>query len=112
MKVIHNKELQERIDDCLNSVQAIQGDNFRDLLAFVLQSSQLMRLTSIVVDTLKEHEEKMAGALADETSKALARGATLLAEAYEMTDEQMQELMKWVETIDGHVTNSFKEANK
>ena len=108
-KIDAPKELQEKIDDVLDVVGNIQGDKFRDLLAFVLQSTQVMRLASVGV---AKYEDDLAKTLAEETAKTLSLASSMIADAYELNDKQLEELMKWVETVDGHVISALKEANK
>ena len=104
------KELQQKVDDAMDSVQAIQGENFRDLLAFVMGCSQTMRLLSVAASHYED--DKVLGAAANQAASMFARGSSLIADAYKIGDDKLEELMKWVETLDGHVYTALKEANK
>ena len=103
------KQLQERVDDSMDTVEAVKGEDFRNLLAFVMGCSQLMRLMSQV--RVKHGEDEMIDATAQQMAHVLAKGSSMIADAYKFNDEQIAELMKWVETLDGHVANALKEAN-
>lgn len=104
------KELQTKVDDALDSVQAIQGENFRDLLAFVMGCSQTMRLLSVARS--KYEDDKLMIAATDQAAQMFSRGSAMIASAYKLEDSKLEELMKWVETLDGHVYSALREANK
>jgi predicted kinase len=102
------EQLQQRVDESMDTVEAVKGENFRNLLAFVMGCSQLMRLMSQVNN--KYEDDDMIGATAQQMAHVLAKGSSMIADAYKFDDKQVEELMKWVETLDGHVANALKEA--
>lgn len=104
------KELQQKVDDAMDSVQAIQGAEFRDLLAYVMGCSQTMRLLAVAASHYED--DKVLGAAASQAAAMFAKGSALLADAYKIEDQKLDELMKWVETLDGHVYQALKEASK
>lgn len=104
------KQLQERVDESMDTIENVKGENFRNLLAFVMGASQLMRLMSQL--HVKYEDDEMVGAVAQQAAHVLAKGSSLIADAHNMSDDDVAELMKWVETLDGHVANALKEANK
>lgn len=108
MKIVD--ELQQKVDEALDSVEAIQGEDFRNLLAFVMGSSQTMRLMSLLAH--KHEDDNVAEAAYKQVAGMLAKGSAMIADAYKIEDDKLQELMKWVETLDGHVHNALKEASK
>lgn len=108
MKLI--EELQQKVDDAMDSVQAIQGENFRDLLAFVMGCSQTMRLLSVAASHYED--DQVLGAAAKQAASMFSKGSAMLADAYKIEDDKLDELMKWVETLDGHVYQALKEAMK
>ena len=101
--------LQERVDESLDTVEAIQGASFRNLLAHVMACSQAMRLLSAVAS--KYDDDELPEAAAKQVAHCLAKSSSMLADAYDISEEKCEELMKWVETLDGHVANAIKEAN-
>lgn len=104
------KDLQQKIDESMESIEAIQGVGFRNLLAHVMACSQAMRMMSALHQQYSddEHVEITAKSIAS----VLAKGSSMLAEAYQLDDEKCEELMKWVETFDNHIIEAVKEANK
>lgn len=105
------KELQQKVDDAMDSVQAIQGENFRDLLAFVMGCSQAMRLLSVAAS--HHEDDEILGAAAHQAASMFSKASAMLADAYKLDDEdKLDELMKWVETLDGHVYQALREASK
>ena len=104
------KELQERVDESLDSVEAIQGAAFRNLLAHVMACSQVMRLLSAL--NSKYEDDDLVETAAKQCAHVLAKSSSMLADAYDINEEKCEELMKWVETLDGHVHQAIKEANK
>lgn len=107
MKVI--EELQQKIHDSMDSIEAIQGEKFKQLLSLLMTSSQHMRFMAMLVH--RNEKDKMIRKAAEHAAETLSMASTLLAESYQMTEEQMQEMMKWVETFDGHIEKAMKEAN-
>ena len=104
------KELQQKVDDAMDSVQAIQGDNFRDLLAFVMGCSQTMRLLSVARS--RHEDDELMIAATDQAAVMFSKGSALIANAYKLEEDKLEELMKWVETLDGHVYHALREAHK
>lgn len=104
------KQLQERVDESMDTIENVKGENFRNLLAFVMGASQLMRLMSQI--HVKYEDDELIQAVAKQTAHVLAKGSSMIADAHKMNDEDLEELMKWVETLDTHVVNAIKEANK
>jgi len=104
------KQLQERVDESMDTIENVKGENFRNLLAFVMGASQLMRLMSQI--HIKYQDDELIDAVAQQTAHVLAKGSSLIADAHNMGDQDLEELMKWVDTLDGHVVNAIKEANK
>lgn len=104
------KQLQERVDESMDTVEAVKGEDFRNLLAFVMGCSQVMRLMSQI--SQRNEDDDLVHAAAQQIAHVLAKGSSMIADAYKFNDEQIEELMKWVETLDGHVANAIKEANK
>lgn len=102
--------LQTKVDDAMESVEAIQGVGFRNLLAHVMACSQVMRLAAMTVK--KYDDDEMIEHFARQVAAVMAKSSSMLAEAYELSDAQCEELMKWVETLDSHVLDAIKEANK
>lgn len=102
-------QLQQRVDDALDSVEAIQGPEFRNLLAHVMACSQVMRLMHAIMD---EYDADLVRRAGEQAAMVLSKGSSMLADAYNIDESKVQELMKWVETLDGHVVNAMKEANK
>lgn len=107
MKVI--EELQQKINESMDSVEAIQGEKFKQLLSLLMTASQHMRFMSMLVH--KYDKDKMVKKAAEHAAETLSMASTLLAESYEMTEEQMAEMMKWMETFDGHIAQAIKEAD-
>jgi predicted kinase len=102
------EQLQERVDESMDTVEAVKGEDFRNLLAFVMGCSQAMRLMAQV---MKNHEDDhLIEACGKQIAHVLAKGSSMIADAYKFDEEQVQELMKWVDTLDSHVANAIKEA--
>lgn len=108
MKIL--EELQQKVDDAMESVEAIQGEQFKQLLGLVMASSQLMRVMSMI--THKYPDDSVIDTAAKHAASTLAKASALLADAYGFEDEKMEELMKWVETLDGHILGAMKEASR
>lgn len=104
------KELQTKVDDAMDSIQAIQGANFRDLLAFVMGCSQTMRLLHAASSTVEDN--KLFDVAANQTAQMFSKASALIADAYKIEDQKLDELMKWVETLDGHVYQALREAHQ
>jgi hypothetical protein len=104
------KELQEKVDDSMDSVEAIQGAGFRNLLAHVMACSQAMRMLSAIHQ--KYADDEQLDATAKSIASVLAKGSSLLADAYDINEDRCEELMKWVETLDNHILDALKEADK
>lgn len=107
MKVI--EELQQKINESMDSIEAIQGEKFKQLLSLLMTSSQHMRFMSMLVH--KYEKDKMVKKAGEHAAEVLSMASTLLAASYEMSEKQMEEMMKWVETFDGHIEQAMKEAN-
>ena len=104
------KQLQERVDDSMDTVEAVQGAAFRNLLAHVMACSQVMRLLAAVTD--KYEDDDLVETASKQVAHVLAKSSSMLADAYDINEDKCEELMKWVETLDQHVVNAIKEANK
>lgn len=104
------EQLQERVDESMDSVEAIQGAAFRNLLAHVMACSQVMRLLSAL--NSKYEDDDLVETAAKQVAHVLAKSSSMLADAYDIDEDKCGELMKWVETLDGHVVNAIREANK
>jgi hypothetical protein len=42
----------------------------------------------------------------------LAKSSAMLADAWGIEDDKVTELMKWVDTMDGHIVSAMKEASR
>ena len=104
------EELQTKVDDAMDSIQAIQGANFRDLLAFVMGCSQTMRLLSVARS--RHEDDELMIAATDQAAMMFSKGSAMIADAYKIEEDKLEEFMKWVETLDGHVYAALREANK
>ena len=107
-----SEALQKLIDEHLDNIQAVKGAKFRDLLASMMESTQAMRLISTASHMLEEREPKFSELLFKLSAEAMASSASLLADAYGMTEADKEEMMNWVKILDGHYDNALKEANK
>jgi hypothetical protein len=104
------EQLQARVDESMDTVEAIQGMGFRNLLAHVMACSQAMRMMNAL--TSKYEDDELVEAAAKGVAHVMAKGSSLLADAYNLDESKCEELMKWVDTLDKHVLSAIKEANK
>jgi hypothetical protein len=104
------QQLQERVDESMDTVEAVQGAGFRNLLAHVMACSQVMRMLAALTD--KYEDDELMETASKQVAHVLAKGSSMLADAYSIDEDKCEELMKWVETLDKHVINAIKEANK
>jgi hypothetical protein len=104
------KNLQQKIDDSMESIEAIQGVGFRNLLAHVMACSQAMRMMSAIQQQYSDDANLEIAARS--MASVLAKGSSMLADAYDLDEGKCEELMKWVETFDNHIIDAVKEANK
>jgi hypothetical protein len=102
--------LQQKVDEAMESVQAIQGEQFRDLLGYVMANTQLMRMMSMAAQ--KYEDDELLQVLAKQMAHVLAKSSAMLADAWGIEDDKVTELMKWVETMDGHIVSAMKEASR
>jgi len=101
------KELQQKINESMDSVESIQGEGFRNLLAHVMACSQAMRLLSVICDQHKG--DPLIEQASQSFASLFAKGSSMLADAYNISEEKCEELMKWVETFDGHIKQAMTE---
>lgn len=108
MKIL--KDLQQKVDEAMESVKAIQGEQFHQLLGLIMSSSQHMRLMAMM--TNKYPDDQVMKTAANHAASTLAKASSMVADAYKFDDDKMSELMKWVETLDGHIVGAMKEASR
>lgn len=112
MRITRSKELEEIIDDALQSIAAVKGSKLRDQIAFMMQAGQVMRMIAIACGKLQEEEPEFVSALHRQSAEVFANAATLLSSAWGLTDEDDEEALRWVKTLDDHVERAMAEANK
>ena len=112
MKFSHSKELQTKIDEALDTIEAIKGEEFRDYVSWLLQCSQAMRLVGIAAHELADKNEEFANHLFRMTGEAFAAGSGQLSNALKFSDEMDDEAINWLKTLDGHINKALKEANE
>jgi hypothetical protein len=96
MSIIDNKALKEKIDASVTSIRAIKGDKFASLVGFLVSAQHLSNMIATVSRLLPDDKRFIVQTQAVNT---LALATTLLAEAYELSEEDLKELMQWSETL-------------
>lgn len=108
MKIL--EDLQQKVDDAMESVKAIQGEQFYQLLGLIMASSQHMRVMAMI--TTKYPDDPVIKTAGNHAASTLSKASAMVADAYQFDENKMAELMKWVETLDGHIVGAMKEASR
>lgn len=90
------RELKVSIDETMRSIRAVKGENYEDIVEFLLMGVQLTKLVAFLCRELTEEQTNM---IAKHTAGTLGRGSELLFRAYNFTEEQEQEVIDWVDQL-------------
>lgn len=105
------KKADRKIDDSLKSIQAIKGERYRDVVAWLISGLHLQRMLKVVCKEVdSEHLDKVIG---HQTSLVLAQATAMLCSDLGMKKEtECRELMNWAETLVEHLHEALMKEDE
>jgi hydroxymethylpyrimidine/phosphomethylpyrimidine kinase len=103
------QQVRETIDEMLTSVRAVKGDSYADLIVFL---STGMHLTKMVAFAVRGAESRMVDALGHQLASTLDLATGMLFEAYNLTKQDENEILKFAEKISDQVDNFIFKGGK
>jgi hypothetical protein len=102
-------DLHERIDDSLDSIRAIKGDRFADIVYVSFMGAHAMKMVGTYMS--KQKGESMAREMIGrQLGHSIAAFMAMIAELAKLTEDDCKELMNWSDTLCEHVNTALKEA--
>lgn len=101
------KELSESIGEAFESIEAIKGERFANIVRFIQLSMHTFRLTTMITDEEYRHALPV---LARQYTNML--DIAMLEMTKDMSKAEQDEAFKWAENLDKRIDNATQEINK
>lgn len=101
------KELSESVSEALESIEAIKGKSFANLVRYIQLSMHTFRFTTMIAD--EEYRHALPVLAAQYTSML---DIAMIEMTKGMSKEDQHEAFEWAENIDKRVGNATQEINK
>lgn len=110
MKTIEERisELKESIDDGIESIRSIKGEDYAATVAFVFASMRTIRL----LVPLAPEDPKRVELVIRQHAEGIDTALTLLAEKCEFSETDMKEIVGWAEKFDERTEAVAREINR
>ena len=95
------EELREKLNDTIKSVRAVKGEQFAEFLQWLTAATHLQGMVANICMALDD--EDMTKAVGEQLNGVLAHATSLLANAYDMEEKEVRELLKWTSTMQNHI---------
>lgn len=99
--------LHERIEEVLESIRAVKGDRFADMVYVSFMGAHAVKM---VGTAMADVDETIRDVVGRQLGHSIAAFMSLLAEMAQLSEQDCKELMNWSDTLCGHVSTAIKEA--
>ena len=113
------KELKIDIEDMMETARAIQGEAFSDLVAYIMNSRNLIRLTHGAIEMSIEAQKNLFRDSKDPIANTwlgiIGSNTSAFAEALNLTEKQVSEAMAFVNVLTdkiNHATGKLEEEDE
>lgn len=102
-------DLHERIDDSLDSIRAVKGDRFADIVYVSFMGAHAMKMVGTYMRR-QEGESEARDMIGRQLGHSLAAFMSIIAELAKLTEKDCKEVLTWSDTLCEHVNTAMKEA--
>jgi hypothetical protein len=104
------KELKIDIEDMMETARAIQGEGFANLVTYIMNSRNLIKLTHGAIEMSIQAQENLFRDSKDPVANAwlgiIGSNTSAFAEALDLTEKQVGEAMAFVNVLTDKVNNA------
>jgi hypothetical protein len=112
----HVEDLATKIEEMMETAQAVKGEAFADLIRYMLNTKSLIKAMYAAIEVSIQEKEnillKDENFISDALKHITAVNTKLFIEALNLTEEQVSEVMKHVRAVDKQVTETMKEGKE
>lgn len=102
-------ELRESVNESIESIRAIKGDAYAKVVSVAHIQLHVARCFKILA---KDVPEPIMEAMLLQYSQMMSLNLKLLRDAYKFTDQELEEIVKWANTLDNRTDGAIKEIFK
>ena len=102
------QQLEEMIADYQESIRAIKGKQFTDVVGFLAMSMHTIRLVSMMID--EDVPKEATEMLGKQFASLVSLGVDAMAGG--MSSEEVKEAQDWAVKIDGRIEDAMSQLNR
>jgi len=104
-------DMHEKIKDVMSNLTAIKGERFARAAFLCFLSAHTTQMIGTILRGLPEGMELAREAAGHQLAYTLANSLAYMMELGEFTQADADELVRWSETMQSHVTQAIKESS-
>jgi len=102
------KFLEEKLNDYISSIREIKGHEYAEAVRFLSGVSHAGKMISVAT---REAPEIVRQAVGMQFASACAIGSALICDLMKMSQEDMDEMIKWSETISDSIDETLQSVH-
>jgi hypothetical protein len=102
--------LQTRIHESMSSIRAIKGDKFADATNCLFRGTHTSANLNVLLSQ-SGVDESLRANLMDQLTSTLSSHMNLIVNLNGFQDEDVEEMMKWVDVMHKHVHTAIEESS-
>lgn len=103
------RDLHTRIEDSLESIRAVKGDQFADIVYVSFMGAHAVKMVGTYMHRGSADEEAR-DAVGRQLGHSIAAMMSLIASLAKLSEQDCKDLMTWSDTLCAHVNTAVKEA--
>ena len=103
------RDLHTRIEDSLESIRAVKGETFADIVYVSFMGAHATKMVGSVL-LHSDVSDEARDAVGRQLAHAIAAFMSLIASHAKLTQQDCKDLMTWSDTLCDHVGTAIKEA--
>lgn len=103
------KEAKAKIDESIESIKAIHGDTYADIVLCYIMSMHLTRMVAVLARRTSREE---AEAIGEQLTGTLSSMMDLIVDGHNISDKTIDEIQNWAIRLTGHIDHGIEQAIK
>jgi CRISPR/Cas system CSM-associated protein Csm2 small subunit len=101
------KEARTKIDESIESIKAIHGNVYADIVLCYVMSMHLTRMVAILA---REKSRETAEAVGEQLTGTLSSMMDLIVDGHNISDKTIDEIQDWAIRLTGHIDHGIEQA--
>lgn len=102
------RDLHTRIEDSLESIRAVKGNQFADIVYVSFMGAHAMKMVGTYMR--RDGDSEARDVVGRQLGHSIAAMMSLIASLAKLSEQDCKELMTWSDTLCDHVETAVKEA--